>query len=135
MKKSGMEKGSATDTHEPAAIAAIIALEVVGGIGSLVLGAIFLVSGTTSFGALFLIIGALAFVVVRGFQSGRGYAWPLAMALSAMGTLVSIFGISLAVMDAAMVGGLVYTGPISAIIISLVTIYYLTRPHVRTYRK
>jgi uncharacterized membrane protein HdeD (DUF308 family) len=80
-------------------------------------GLVFLVMGV-----VLLLMGILAFVVAYGLLKGRGWAWTLALILSIIGIIigaVSLFQGS----PAAVIG----------IIINLIIVYYLTRPHVKQF--
>jgi len=69
---------------------------------------------------IFVILAILAFIVAYGLWNGRGWAWWLAIILSII-SLISNLG-SLATGNA---GGIV------GLIIAVVILYYLTRPHVK----
>jgi len=73
-------------------------------------------------GAVLLIVGILYLAVGVGFLGGKRWAWTL-------GIIVSVIGIVLDVIQ--MVGGN-YSGVVS-LIISLLIIYYLMRPHVKVF--
>jgi len=73
-------------------------------------------------GAVFLILGILYLTVGVGFLGGKRWAWTL-------GIIVSVIGIVLNIIQ--LIGGN-YSGVVS-LIISLLIIYYLTRPHVKVF--
>ena len=73
-------------------------------------------------GAVCLIVGILYLAVGIGFFGGKRWAWNL-------GIIVSVIGIVLNVIQ--MIGGN-YSGVVS-LIISLLIIYYLMRPHVKVF--
>src|SRR5438093_9316983 len=73
-------------------------------------------------GAVCLIVGILYLAVGIGFFGGKRWAWNL-------GIIVSVIGIVLNVIQ--MIGGN-YSGVLS-LIISLLIIYYLMRPHVKVF--
>src|SRR6266581_1692754 len=73
-------------------------------------------------GAAILILGILYLAVGIGFFGGKRWAWNL-------GIIVSVIGIVLNVIQ--MIGGN-YSGVVS-LIISLLIIYYLMRPHVKVF--
>ncbi|TMI07510.1 hypothetical protein E6H34_07945 [Candidatus Bathyarchaeota archaeon] len=73
-------------------------------------------------GAAILILGILYLAVGIGFLGGKRWAWNL-------GIIVSVIGIILDVIQ--MIGG--NYGSILSLIISLLIIYYLMRPHVKVF--
>ena len=73
-------------------------------------------------GAVSLIVGILYLGVGIGFLGGKRWAWTL-------GIIVSVIGIVLDVIQ--MIGG--NYGSILPLIISLLIIYYLMRPHVKVF--
>jgi len=73
-------------------------------------------------GAAILILGILYPAVGIGFLGGKRWAWNL-------GIIVSVIGIILDVIQ--MIGG--NYGSILSLIISLLIIYYLMRPHVKVF--
>jgi|SRR5690242_9886148 hypothetical protein len=73
-------------------------------------------------GAVLLIIGILELVYGIGFFGGKGWAWTLAMIGS---VLQIIFGIVSIVFGS--------VGSVFGLLISILILYYLTRPHVKAY--
>jgi len=73
-------------------------------------------------GAAILILGILYLAVGIGFFGGKRWAWNL-------GIIVSVIGIVLNVIQ--MIGG--NYGSVLSLIISLLIIYYLMRPHVKVF--
>jgi len=73
-------------------------------------------------GAVCLIVGILYLAVGIGFFGGKRWAWNL-------GIIVSVIGIVLNVIQ--MIGG--NYGSVLSLIISLLIIYYLMRPHVKVF--
>jgi hypothetical protein len=73
-------------------------------------------------GALILILGILYFAVGVGFFGGRGWAWTLGIIVSIISIVTDIIQIALGA----------YSN-ILGVIIGLLIIYYLTRPHVKAY--
>src|SRR5205807_5253089 len=73
-------------------------------------------------GAVFLIVGILYLAVGVGFLGGKRWAWTL-------GIIVRVIGI---VLDVIQIVGGNYSGVVS-LIISLLIIYYLMRPHVKVF--
>jgi hypothetical protein len=93
-----------------------------GGAGLAFLGGILGSGLTAGLGGLLLILGLLSFVVAFGLLGGKSWAWTIALALSVISIISN--GVTIAY------GG---TSSIIGVIISLIIIYYLTRPHVRVY--
>lgn len=73
-------------------------------------------------GFVFLILGVLFLAVGIGFFGGRGWAWTLGLAVSIMGIVLDIIQLAL--------GSIFW---FLGVIIGFIIIYYLTRPHVKTY--
>ena len=73
-------------------------------------------------GLVFLIFGIIAFVLAYGLFTGRGWAWLWSL-------IFAVIGIILALFEAMSSLG----SGILPIIIYLVIIYYLTRPHVKAF--
>ena len=71
---------------------------------------------------VFLIFGIIAFVLAYGLFTGRGWAWLWSL-------IFAVIGIILALFEAMSSLG----SGILPIIIYLVIIYYLTRPHVKAF--
>jgi hypothetical protein len=85
------------------------------GLGGLVVG----------LGALLLILGLAYFGVAFGLWTGKPWGWTVAMIVAVVSIIVNIA-------TAAVYGGGIGSGVIG-IIIDLIILYYLTRPHVRAY--
>jgi hypothetical protein len=73
-------------------------------------------------GAIALIIGLLELAYGIGFFGGKGWAWTLAIIGSILNIVVGIVTIA--------IGSF---GSVFGLIISLLILYYLTRPHVKAY--
>ncbi len=71
-----------------------------------------------------LVFGIIALVVGIGFFSGRGWAWTLAIVFGIIDIVITIVEI--------VIGFSSPTG-IFGVIIQIIIIYYLTRPHVKAY--
>ncbi len=71
---------------------------------------------------IFIVLAVLAFVVAYGLWNGRGWAWWLAIILSAISLITNL-------------GSLVTGNPggIVGLVIAIVILYYLTRPHVKRF--
>ncbi len=113
----------------PTGITILAILEVLGGLALLLGGAGLAFLGTfvgsglaAGLGGVLFILGVLSFVVAYGLWNGRPWAWTVALALSVINIITS--GVSIA-------SGI--TSSIVGLVISLIIIYYLTRPHVRVY--
>ena len=113
----------------PTGITILAILEILGGLALLLGGAgLALVGAVAGFGlaaglgGVLFILGFGSFVVAFGLWNGRPWAWTIARALSVINIITS--GISIAS------GGF---GSIFGLLIALIIIYYLTRPHVRVY--
>jgi Predicted membrane protein (DUF2127). len=70
-------------------------------------------------GGVFIITGLVAFLLAYGFWTGKGWAWILGIVFSIIGIVLGV--VSLIGNPASIVG----------ILINIVIIYYLTRPHVK----
>ena len=127
-------------TQRPMGIAVIAALEVLGGLVFLGLGAIMLlIAGilgtglsTTDFpvlgsitgiiigmgGVILALIGTVNFVIAYGYWNGRGWAWIVGLAFAALGIIIGLITLP---------GGLI------RIVLDVLIIYYLTRPHVKIF--
>src|SRR5215467_2712827 len=119
----------------PTGVTILAILAILAGIGGLIAGAgLLALSGLVAaaypggaavaavIGAFLLILGILELVYGIGMLGGKGWAWILAM----IGSVLNIvFGIvSIATGSVASVFGL---------IIAILILYYLTRPHVKAY--
>ncbi len=90
------------------------------GLSSLTAGTITTI--VTVLGAVILILGILYLVYGIGFFSGKGWAWTLGIIGTILGIILNIVQIALGSFTS-----------ISGLIIGLIIIYYLTRPHVKAY--
>jgi uncharacterized membrane protein (DUF2068 family) len=115
--------------HRPTGITILAVLEVIGGLalllggaGSLAGGAIIGSGGLAGLGAVLLILGLVSFAVAYGLWTGRGWAWTVALILSIISVIIN--GVSIAFGN---------YGSIVGLIIALIIIYYLTRPHVKAF--
>lgn len=102
-------------------------LGLLGGIG-LIAGSSYLVSagayaGSSSYlvatGGFLLVVAILALAVGWGMWTGKGWAWTVGIILAAVGIVSSLLSFT--------------ASSIITIIIDLIIIYYLTRPHIRAY--
>ena len=119
----------------PTGVTILGILSILAGLGGIVIGAVALgVSGlvassypggaavAAAIGAILLIIGILELVYGIGFFGGKGWAWTLAMIGSILQIIFGIVSIAFG-----------STGSVFGLIISIIILYYLTRPHVKAY--
>ena len=71
---------------------------------------------------VFLIFGIIAFVLAYGLFSGRGWAWLWSLVFAVIGIILALFEAMSS-----------FGSGILPMIIYLVIVYYLTRPHVKTF--
>jgi hypothetical protein len=76
----------------------------------------------TAIGAILLILGILYLAVAVGFFGGKGWAWTLGMIGYIIGIVLNIIQI-----------GLGSISSVFGLIIGLIIVYYLTRPHVKAF--
>jgi len=74
------------------------------------------------FGIVFLVLGILYLVTGIGLFGGKSWAWTL-------GILVSVIGLVLSIVQIA-IGSY---GSVLGLVIDVLIIYYLTRPHVKSF--
>ncbi len=86
------------------------------------LGAGTIAAIVTALGAGLLILGILYFAFGVGFFGGKGWAWTLGIIVVSIGIILNIIQIAL--------GSI---GSVFGLIIGLLIVYYLTRPHVKTF--
>lgn len=89
-------------------------------LASLTAGTIALVF--TAIGAILLILGFLYLAVAVGFLGGRGWAWTLGMIGYIIGIVLNIVQIAFGAYSSA-----------AGLIIGIIIVYYLTRPHVKAF--
>ena len=120
----------------PAGVAILAVLEICLGLFSLAGGAlavagaglsgftglVFLTGLLVALGFLLAILGILFLAVGWGTWSGQGWAWTIGVALSIIGIITGL--ISLAAGTA---------GSIVGLILQVLILYYLTRPHVKAF--
>ncbi len=76
-------------------------------------------------GAVLLILGILYLVTGIGFFGGKGWAWTIGLIVSILSIVVNIAQVVISP------GGI--GGAVISIIIPLLILYYLTRPHVKAF--
>ncbi len=69
-------------------------------------------------GIIMIAVGFLSFAVAYGYWNGLGWAWTLGLVVAVIGLILGLISLP---------SGIVW------IIIDALVIYYLTRPHVKTY--
>jgi hypothetical protein len=121
--------------RRPTGVTILGILAILAGLGGIAVGAVALgVSGlvastypggaavAAAIGAVLLIIGILELVYGIGFFGGKGWAWTLAMIGSVLQIIFGIVSIAFG-----------SVGSVFGLIISILILYYLTRPHVKAY--
>jgi hypothetical protein len=127
----------------PTGVTILAILEIIGGIFALLASATFFLLGAlatgiefdmvegapfmmpflgalaTLVGVVFIVVGLVAFVLAYGFWTGKGWAWILGIIFAIIGIVLG--AVSLVGSPASIVG----------IVLNIVIIYYLTRPHVK----
>ena len=79
---------------------------------------LFLSGAAAIIGIIMIAIGILSFAVAYGYWNGLGWAWTLGLVVAVIGLVMGLTSLP---------SGIV------GIIIDALVIYYLTRPHVKTY--
>jgi zinc-ribbon domain len=121
--------------RRPTGVTILGILSILAGLGGIVVGAgVLALSGLASsaypggaavaavIGAILLIIGILELVYGIGFFGGKGWAWTLAMIGSVLQVIFGIVSIAFG-----------SVGSVFGLIISILILYYLTRPHVKAF--
>jgi hypothetical protein len=131
--------------HRPTGVTIIAILNIIGGIIMLVGGLVLVAAGSIlpslstnsdlsgvpalligtaaiAVGIILIILGIISFIVAYGLMKGMSWAWTLTVVLSIIGIVLN--AISLA---SGNFGGIV------SIIISAIILYYLYRPHVKSF--
>jgi uncharacterized membrane protein (DUF2068 family) len=134
-----------TSRDRPFGVVILVVLEVLSALGLLVVGAFATLAGglvagmgfeefealfagfeallagvLVAIGAIFLILGLISLLLAWGLWTGRGWAWTITLILTIIGIIISIPGLITGV------------GVIS-LIIYVIIVYYLTRPHVKAF--
>jgi hypothetical protein len=104
--------GMSTPKQRPAGITILAILAGLGGLALIVVG---LITSFFGFGLIFVVLGLLELGVAYGYWIGASWAWWL--------------GIIVAVIDVISIVSL----NVISLIIGLVMLYYLTRPHVKAW--
>ncbi len=78
--------------------------------------------GAVAVGGILIVLGIISFIVAGGLLKGRGWAWIVTVILSIISLVIGIISL--------VTGNF---GSIINIIIAGIIIYYLYRPHVKTY--
>jgi hypothetical protein len=106
--------GATRPVQRPAGVTILAVLAALGGLATLVFGLIFTLFG---FGLVFVVIGLLEFGVAYGFWTGASWAWWLGMIVAVLNILSIV------------------TFDVIGLIVGLIILYYLTRPHVKVWFK
>jgi len=109
----------------PLGVTIIAILIVISGVLILIvgIGLIFVV-----FGAIPLAIGLAYLVMAYGLLNGRGWAWTISTIVLIIGIIIQIISIPRTISS-----GSSLSGDIISIAISVFILYYLYRPHVKSY--
>jgi uncharacterized membrane protein HdeD (DUF308 family) len=114
--------------HRPLGVTIIAILTVIGGIAFLASGitAVTVAPATVGMsaitGAALLALGIAYFVMAYGLSKGKGWAWTITVVLSCIGIALGFVSI---------VTGNV--GAIFNVIINAIILYYINRPHVKSF--
>ena len=79
-------------------------------------------TGAIAIGIIVLVLGILSFIVAYGLLKGAGWAWSLTVILSIVSIVLNAISVA--------TGNF---GGIISIIISAIILYYLYRPHVKSF--
>lgn len=79
-------------------------------------------TGAIAMGIIVIILGIISFIVAYGLLKGAGWAWSLTVVLSIVSIVLNAISIA--------TGNF---GGIISIIISAIILYYLYRPHVKSF--
>jgi hypothetical protein len=125
-------------TERPFGVVILVILEVLGALGLLGIGGLLVAGGgffamlgtipglefiaglIVAVGAILLLLGIISLIVAWGLWTGQGWAWTLAIVLTIISLIISI------------PGALAGVGVIG-LIIDIIILYYLTRPHVKAF--
>mgnify|MGYP001060485344 CR=1 FL=1 len=69
-------------------------------------------------GIVMVILGLIAFFIAYGLWTGKGWAWTLCLIFSIIGLIISILSLPAGIIS---------------LIIDILILYYLTRPHVKAF--
>lgn len=110
------------------------------GIGGVAVGSLFISQiiglGFVIIGAIILAVGIGYLVVSYGLLKGKRWAWTITVVLLFIGTVINVVSIifgSFAINMDISTFLTVNSGNIAGIIISVIILYYLYRPHVKSY--
>ena len=100
----------------------MFAVVIIAAIGSSISPTQETVSGVQTIGGILIAVGAVSFVVAYGLLKGRRWAWTLTVVVSIISIVMTIFTI-------------IWLGLFGIIpaVFSGIVLYYLYRPHVKTY--
>jgi len=74
-------------------------------------------------GIIVLLLGIIALVMAKGLWDGKGWAWTITLILSVLGLIIGL-------------ASLIFSpsaGALIPLLINILIIYYLTRPHVKAF--
>jgi len=124
-------------TERPFGVVILVILEVLGALGFLGLGGILVAGGglfamsdipgfefvagiILGIGAFLLLLGIISLIIAWGLWTGQGWAWIVTLIFAILGLIGGIIALI------AVVG-------IIPVIINILILYYLTRPHVKAF--
>ena len=118
----------------PTGVTLLVILEILAGI--IAFGMIFyvlLIQATFPINSViyFTLIGSVSLILAYGLWSGRSWAWTATLILSTIGILFWLANL----LDIITVSPSIDWGSIINIVIYLIIIFYLTRPHVKAFFK
>jgi len=126
-------------TQRPSGVTILAILEIISGLFELGAGALLLIAAgligglvpeeipgfggilagiLSAIGIVFIILGLFAFLITYGLWTGQGWAWTLSLIFSIIGIILGILSL-----PAGIIG----------LIIDILILYYLTRPHVKAF--
>lgn len=126
-------------TQRPSGVTILVILEVIGGLFELGIGALMFSAAAllgdmmpedvpglggvltglfSAIGIVLVIMGLIAFLIAYGLWTGQGWAWILCLIFSIIGIIIGILSLP---------------GGIIGLIIDIIILYYITRPHVKAF--
>lgn len=117
-----MSKSLLQPNPRPTGVTILAVLAAIAGIISLFIGILLLVAVAILASALLVANGVTDFVLAIGYMDGSGWAWMLAMIFGAVNIVGSIIEIAIGL-----------SNNVLGIVISVITILYLTRPKVKAF--
>jgi len=130
--------GKNMEKKRPTGVTILAVLEILSGLFMLLAGLAFGILGAAfmggegmmgvlgpfmgAVGLLFVVLGLVAFVLAYGLWKGLGWAWTIALILAVIGIIAGLVSL--------LTGGF---QNVLTLIIQLIIVYYLTRPHVKAF--